>query len=183
MNRLTEEKRYWNKAAEDPKVDEKYISDLTEGWDEALGTLKPKVLEIGCGVGRLMKRDYYGIDISSKMLEIAKKRKPECHFKLCDGKSIPFPDNTFRSVYCVLVFQHIPFEEVKEYITEAHRVLKKKGIFRFQFIEGKEEGPFCQNHSLDRIVNAVSEKFNVYVGEIVQGVIHPKWTWMTAHKE
>lgn len=183
MDRLTQEKTYWNTAAEDPEVDDKYISNITEGFDEVIGCLPGKVLEIGCGVGRLMKPKYYGIDISSKMIDIAKKRHPECVFKLCDGRTIPYEDKTFNSVYCVLVFQHIPFDAVKGYIEEAYRVLKKNGIFRFQFIEGRESEPFSHHYDIDRMLNAVSNKFNVYAGEIEKGLIHPQWTWITAHKE
>ena len=106
MTRLDQEKTYWNECAKDPDVDIKYISDVsTEDCLDAIGVLDGFVLEIGCGVGRLMHSACTGIDISEDMLKIARKRKPDCTFIKNDGRTIPFEDSFFDSVYCVLVFQ------------------------------------------------------------------------------
>lgn len=146
MSRIQEEKNYWDKNALDDEVDIKYISDADDKWClYDIGELTGNVLEIGCGVGRLMKDGYTGIDISQNMLDIAKKRKPKCHFKLTDGRTIPFKDKSFDTVYCYLVFQHLPKDAVKGYIDEAYRVLKKDGIFVFQWIIGDEDEPFSKH--------------------------------------
>lgn len=174
MDRIQEEKQYWNKAAQDPEVDMKYICDLDTGKClEAIGELEGKVLEIGCGVGRLMKDGYCGIDISEKMLEIARKRKPNCEFKLTDGRSIPYEDNTFDSVYSMLVFQHLPIEAVETYIKEVRRVLKENGVFIFQYIRGKEDAPFSKHHSI------IPRGFSFHEET---GLVHPQWTWVHATK-
>jgi len=180
MNRLTKEKNYWNKASKDPKVDIKYISDIGKApFLDLLGKelKKGKTLEIGCGVGRLMQDGYCGIDISEGMLEIAKKRKPKCHFKLSDGRSIPYKDETFDSVYCVLVFQHIPFDAVQFYIDEASRVLKKDGVFIFQMIHGDEDEPFSKHHRVGKLNIAKFSK-----DRALHGLIHPQWTWIKLTK-
>lgn len=179
MNRVLLEKKYWNSAALDSEVDQKYISDVNDGFDEMLGELDGKVLEIGCGVGRLLKDGWYGIDISENMLATAMVRKPKCHYKICDGRNIPYANETFDSVYCVLVFQHLPIDAVEDYIYEASQVLKKGGKFIFQFIEGTEDEPFSHHHSLDKVKKFLkNEGFTIEY--IKKGVIHPLWTWIKA---
>lgn len=180
MSRIDEEKNYWNTAATDPQVDVKYISDIPTKQFEWIHTqLFGKVLEIGCGVGRLMKPGYYGIDISNKMLKIAQERQPDCRFKLADGRIIPYSDSSFDSVYSVLVFQHLPLEAVAGYIAETKRILKKRGVFIFQFIEGTEDAPFSKHHSLDEIKKLLIPEYSV---TLKRGLIHPLWTWVTARK-
>lgn len=182
MNRITEETNYWNKAAKDPEVDKKYIADVsTPECLAVIGKSGGKVLEIGCGVGRLMADGNYGIDSSEEMLKIARKRKPNCHFKLSDGRTIPYDDNTFDFAYCMLVFQHIPFEAVTAYISEVKRVLKKGGLFRFQFIEGNEQAPFSKHHSLQELMKHV-ESEGFHVTSIERALVHKQWTWVTIQK-
>lgn len=178
MDRIYVEKSYWNEAAKDPQVDDKYISDIPDnGFLERLMQPEGKVLEIGCGVGRLMEDGYSGIDISEEMLKIARERKPKCEFKLTDGRTIPYPDESFDVVYCVLVFQHLPLEAVRGYVKEAERVLKKGGKFVFQLIEGEEDALFSKHHFLP----------SVLAGSSFEGIAskggHPLWTWVVAHKK
>lgn len=179
MSRIKLEQDYWNKAALDPQVDEKYICDLPrQDFIKLLHSLgvdrNKKTLEIGCGVGRLMAPGFFGIDISENMLEIAKQRRPDCEFKLTDGREIPYPNETFDTVYCVLVFQHLPKEAVDGYIREAHRVLRYGGNLVFQYIQGTEDAPFSKGHFPD------TSSFKAI--ERNEALIHPSWTWIKAIK-
>lgn len=153
-------KEYWQQAALDPQVDDKYICDVsTLLCLEDLGELKGKVLEIGCGVGRLMQNNsqYYGIDISDNMLKIAKKRKPKCNFSLSENNTIPYKNNMFDTIFCYLVVQHLKPEEVQQYFNEAYRVLKENGTFTFQFIQGTEREPLS-NHYTKKEMEIIAEK-------------------------
>lgn len=182
MNRVDEEKQYWDMAALDSLVDEKHISSLpTEDCMTAVGNWAGEVLEIGCGVGRLMQPNWCGVDISENMLEIAQKRHPECHFYLNDGRTLPFDDGVFHVVYSVLVFQHLDEEGIKSYIKEAYRVLDILGIFRFQFIEGNEHEPFSQHYSLDSLLKWL-EDVGFTVKTVDKGLVHYQWVWVTAQK-
>ena len=182
MNRQQFEREYWNKNALDPEVDKKYISDLDTGEClEAIGKLEGEVLEIGCGVGRLMKRGYHGIDISENMIDIARERKSECIFQVNNGQDIPYPDDYFNSVYSVLVFQHIPIANVYYYISEASRVLKDKGKFVFQFIEGDEDEPFSKHYNLSDIVE-IMDYNDFVVKSVKKSLVHHMWTWVYAKK-
>ena len=182
-SRIKQEKDYWNKAALDPEVDTKYISDLPdEKYFEALGDLKGRVLEIGCGVGRLMKPGYYGIDISSEMLDIAKSRHPTYNFEITDGRSIPYKAQFFDTVFSVLLFQHLSLRAVKKYINEAFRVLKTGGVFRFQFIEGTEDEPFSKHHNAKEIVD-IMEEVGFTVDSMDRGLVHISWSWLIGRKK
>ncbi|MDE5073206.1 MAG: glycosyltransferase, partial [Trichodesmium sp. St5_bin8] len=103
-----------------------------------------KVLEIGCGVGRLIKylREKFaqvdGVDISENMIQFARQY-------LADGKQNgevyvnngydlqQLPDQNYDFVYSTIVFQHIrSISIVKSYFQETLRVLKPGGYFRLQ---------------------------------------------------
>lgn len=181
-NRIEVEKNYWNVAAQDVEVDRKYISNLSEKPVlKKLGKLKHRVLEIGCGVGRLMKQDYYGIDISERMIFIAKQRKPGCNLQVSDGRTIPFEDKYFNSVYSVLVFQHIPFQGFLNYTMETARVLRNGGKFIFQFIEGDEEEPFSCHYDIQKVRHVLKEA-GFTVNSVKKGLGHEQWTWITSTK-
>lgn len=174
MDRVDQEHDYWNENAQDPEVDIKYISDRdVKLCKKDLGELKGKVLEVGCGVGRLMEDGWYGIDISENMLEIAQKRNNTLKLFQSDGRLIPFDDDFFDNVYCYLVFQHLQPDAVEVYIDEIHRVLKKGGTFTFQFIQGTEREPYSNHYTLEEI-----KRLTTYFesGKTFQSHAEKNWT-------
>lgn len=95
-----------------------------------------KVLDIGCGNGRLLdlfegKRvDYIGIDNSAGQIKEAVKRYPDRIFLQADALDLPFPDNSFDEVFSVAVLHEIPSSEFRErFLQEANRVLKPGGLY------------------------------------------------------
>jgi len=85
-----------------------------------------RILEIGCGTGFFTDRlardgyDVFGIDISSSMLSVA-KRKSKINGKLiiADAKRIPFADNSFDSAVFITSLEFI--DNPEDAITEAKR--------------------------------------------------------------
>jgi len=180
--RVELEKNYWNTNASDPDVESKYICDIDDAArKEAIGHLDGRVLEIGCGTGRLLNPHWFGIDISQKMLNIAKNKKPICNYSLCDGRTIPFEDDYFDNVYCVLVFQHIPFDGFVQYVQETARVLKTGGQFIFQIIEGKVEGDFSQHYNLKEVEKTLKDAGLTVISE-KKGIGHDSWLWIKSEK-
>lgn len=95
---------------------------------------RDKVLDIGCGNGRLLQLfkdidiDYTGVDSSEKLIEIARQHYPNKKFQLAEALKLPFPNNYFDKVYAIAVLHHIPSEELRlEFLREARRVLHSEG--------------------------------------------------------
>ncbi len=101
------------------------------------------VLEIGCGIGRLLRpmaahfRRVIGFDVSSKMIErsheyLGDLQNVETYTN--DGSTLPdVADDSVDFCYSYICFQHIPRKEfIASYLREALRVLKPGGVFKFQ---------------------------------------------------
>ncbi len=183
LDRKKLERDYWDKAALDPEVDEKYISDIsTEECIEAIGELPGRVLDLGCGVGRLTKHyKAWGCDISEEMLKIARRRNPDLIFYKGNGRTLPYKDNQFHSAFCVLLFQHLKGPIISSYMCQVFRVLKPGGIFRFQYIPGTEQEPFSNHYDGKQIRKWLKLSGLEFVKED-EGLCHPLWSWVTARK-
>lgn len=125
------------------------------------------VLDIGCGIGRMAvpftsylspNGKYEGFDIVKSGIEWCTKnissRYPNFQFKLIplqndlyiDGKRekaanlrFPYENNSFDFVFLTSVFTHMLEDDVTNYISEIHRVLKDDAIcFATFFILDKE---------------------------------------------
>jgi len=102
-----------------------------------------KALDFGCGVGRLSRAmaGYFstvtGVDASAAMIGLAREyhagEYSTIRFVHHDQPGLSlFGNNTFDFILSVLVLQHIPVEEGKNYLREMARVLKPGGILLFQ---------------------------------------------------
>ena len=70
-----------------------------------------KILDLGCGNGRLYELfrektvDYYGVDFSEGLIEIARKRYPQFKFQVADAFNLPFSADFFDKVFNIAVLQ------------------------------------------------------------------------------
>lgn len=94
------------------------------------------VLSLGCGSGidshSLKKKGAsrsVGIDISKKLIEIAKREYPDCEFIVGDMEKLPFGDAEFDVVYSSFALHYLPTYE--KAFREAYRVLKLNGVLVF----------------------------------------------------
>lgn len=133
---------------------EKDYDFIAKEWDKSRDLAKPhqirntkgikksdKVLDVGCGnavlYDILAKKsiDYTGIDISQKLLQIARQRikrlkSNKDKTKLIKGTliNLPFKKNQFDWVLALAVLHHIPSRVLQENaVKEIYRVLKLKG--------------------------------------------------------
>lgn len=121
-----------------------------------------RVLDIGCGVGRLaiglklhlghMPR-YTGIDLDSGCIgwcnrhlaepgvrfvriNVANERYNPLGKPLSDGSRLPFPSASFDVVHLYSVFSHMRSQDVRVYLHEIRRLLAPSGrVFLTAFIE------------------------------------------------
>ncbi|SIO28975.1 Methyltransferase domain-containing protein [Singulisphaera sp. GP187] len=107
-----------------------------------------RVLDFGCGVGRLTQalgdsfQECDGVDISAAM--IARARQHNRHGDRCryhvnarDDLAI-FADNTFDLVYTNIVLQHMQPKYARSYIAEFLRIIVPGGLVFFQMPAGTE---------------------------------------------
>jgi len=94
-----------------------------------------KILDLGCGNGRLLeifkdkKIDYFGIDSSEKLIEIAKKKYHTAKFQVGDILNLSFPNNFFDKVFAIRILHHIPSHNFRlQLLKEIKRVLKPEGF-------------------------------------------------------
>jgi len=93
-----------------------------------------RILDLGCGEGEFLKicedreLETVGIDVSSYALSEAQKKTKGKLLKLdLEKKQIPFPDDTFETVTCFDLVEHL--RRVDLLFKEVKRVLKNGGVF------------------------------------------------------
>jgi SAM-dependent methyltransferase len=129
-----DEERFWARGTQ--VVDE--ICELLGCELEA----SDRVVEIGCGVGRLT-RELAGrtahvdaLDVSEQMLELARSYNPgleNVRWLQGDGESLAVDDASANVCFSHVVFQHIPDPAITlGYVREMGRVLADGGWAAFQ---------------------------------------------------
>lgn len=133
-----------------------------------------KILDSGCASGRFFgvlkskKVHYFGVDLSDKLIDIAKDKYPEADFRVADALNLPFPDDFFDKVYSISVLHNIPSKELQlQYLKEAKRALKPGGtlILRvWDFWKRKEGWRLFLKYSLLKFFNKSKlDFFDVFV--------------------
>ncbi|MEL7144139.1 MAG: class I SAM-dependent methyltransferase [Cyanobacteria bacterium J06643_4] len=96
---------------------------------------KAKILDIGCGQGRLTKKlsdmgfAVSGTDTSTGMLAQAQKSAPECDFCRCQNNQLPWENDVFDVAIAITLFTSVPSDkEQRQIISELKRVLKHDGL-------------------------------------------------------
>jgi ubiquinone/menaquinone biosynthesis C-methylase UbiE len=108
-----------------------------------------RMLEIGCGVGRMTRmlarifEHITGVDISEEMIRQARENTADLNnvdLLVGDGCTLTaLPDASYDFAFSFIVFQHIPaYNVIASYCREVHRVLKPRGLFKFQ-VQGHTE--------------------------------------------
>lgn len=100
---------------------------------------KSKVLEIGCGSGRIMKLIlerkktidlFVGIDFSMSALKRARHsflKNEDVNLVCADAIHLPFKNYVFGNVYSNSFLEHLLAEDVFEVVKEATRILNNNG--------------------------------------------------------
>lgn len=149
-------------------------------------SLSGRVLDLGCGPGRLLvpMADRFPkvgfVDIAQGMLDRVESR-PNISTLLCDGGSLP-ETGPLCAAYSMIVFQHVELSLVCHYIRRIGEQLVPGGLFRFQFIEGQRADFLNHHHPFAEILNALEEA-GMILRKASRGQLYPEWTWVTASKK
>ena len=170
-----EQKEYYNKTAKE--YDKWHIetksAKIIDAWNFA--NLKKfvannkihKTLDLGCGTGRLsnsllqISDQVYGVDVSTEVLKIAKKKYPKLKLSQAEVTDLPYQDNYFDLLIINGALHH--FFAVEETLKEAYRVLKSGGLFVLLGEPNKNYlkfyNPFFYLWALSRIFIKIADLF------------------------
>jgi len=87
-----------------------------------------RVLDLGCGTGRLCDFAGEGCDASLRSIEIARAKHPLKRFIQADLAELPYPDASFDAAFCFHVFMHCRMPQIEALLREASRVLRPGGL-------------------------------------------------------
>lgn len=137
-----------------PPEEEAKLQECFDRWDVRSGE---RVLEPGCGSGRLTERlaravgargMVFGCDLSSGMIDLARARQlPEqAMVMVCSINSVPFNDVFFDKIICLHAFPH--FSDFRLSLAEMARVLKPEGDLWIEHFKGRDHiNDFHRNSS------------------------------------
>ncbi|WP_363252253.1 class I SAM-dependent methyltransferase [Ruminococcus sp.] len=150
-----------------------YPDVLTELEKEPFNDL----LDCGCGTGPMLtllhakypEKHYTGIDLTPKMIEVAKAKKMEnVELIVGDCENLPFEENSFDVVICCQSFHHYP--NPQDFFDNVHRVLRPNGrlILRDMTMKSKAVRWFCNHIEIPLIHLSGKGDVKIYSREDIQ---------------
>ena len=132
--------RYWRQQ---PAYKGKGVAELPPEWNEenlerilkfCRDKIQGRVLDVGCGDGfftaqilqRFNLKNVYGLDISSKAVDLARLKHPEINFQQSALNHIPEETNSIDSITMIEVIEHLV--DIEGTLKELFRVMKPGGI-------------------------------------------------------
>jgi ubiquinone/menaquinone biosynthesis C-methylase UbiE len=138
-----------------------------------------RVLDVGCGPGRLVKvfaervapnGSVAGIDPSPQMIKRAtaraRKHRVAVNFQVAYAQGLPFPDAAFDAASCTLALHHVADDDQQTAVAEMYRVLKPGGrLLIAEFHRGagrrRHPGPRWLRHSTEDMLEKALQLINV----------------------
>lgn len=90
-------------------------------------------LDVGCGVGftdrHLVHRfgKVLGVDVSEAIIERAAIENPSADYRVYDGRTLPFADESVDVTFAICVVHHVPTSDWGSFASEMARVLRPGG--------------------------------------------------------
>lgn len=104
-----------------------------------------KIIDIGCGGGRDAEwfvangYDYTGIDASASMIELAKAKKLQAQFLVCDFYRLKFARNSYDGFWAACSLVHVPKNELGSVLDQIKKIIKRGAIGFIAVKEGSGE--------------------------------------------
>lgn len=141
-----------------------------------------KVLDVGCGAGLpvskfLAKRfDVLGIDITDKMIGLAKKNVPNAKFKKMNMINLKFKPETFDLICSFFSLFHVKKTKIPEILKNFYKFLKKEGYLVIALGELKKNREYFSNFLGKKLyfVEISEDKFKKMLRDIGFKIIYMK---------
>ena len=152
----------WNKVAllyQDKFMDLDLYNDSYDLFCQQLLNTHPSVLEIGCGPGNitrylLAKRPDIAItavDVSPKMIELAKGNNPAANCKVMDCREIDTLKTSFDGIISGFCIPYLSETDITKFLNDCNHLLKDNGVLYLSFVEGdKSKSGFKKGSTGDR---------------------------------
>ena len=159
--------REFTKAAEMYESEHAGIYEMCrEDYPYIAGELEKQpytdLLDCGCGTGPMIsllyqrnpQKHYTGIDLTPKMIEIAKAKGLQgTEWIVGDCENLPFEDNSFDVIICSSSFHHYP--NPQRFFHSASRVLRSGGRLILQDYTAPKGILWLMNHTEIPLANLV----------------------------
>jgi SAM-dependent methyltransferase len=102
------------------------------------------VADLGCGPGHLTRHlstlglDAFGIDLSTKMIEIARAAYPDLRFEVGSMTALDLDDGALSGVFAHYSTIHTPPARLPRVFAEVHRVLAPGGYLHLAFLADRD---------------------------------------------
>lgn len=102
------------------------------------------VADVGCGPGRVtaflrhLGLDAFGIDLSPRMIGIARRDNPGVRFEVGSMTDLPLPDASVAGLLAYYSLIHIPDDAVPQVLAHFHRALRPGAPLLLGFHVGDE---------------------------------------------
>ena len=112
--------------------------------DRFAGSISGLACDLGCGPGQIARYlrergvDVCGIDLSSEMVEQARRLNPGIEFTQGNMLSLDVADERYGGIAAFYSIIHIPRDEVVAALCEMKRVLRPDGLLLLSFHIGDE---------------------------------------------
>lgn len=175
-----------------------------DDWSKPTGDIMPlllkgvktggTVLEIGCGVGRLLGpmalhfEKVIGLDIAPNMLALATeylKGTRNITLALIKDDIFPVANDSADYIFSIIVFQHIYYREViQHYLAEIRRTLRPSGLVRIQTMKGEPGMTGGHGYYYRSLEEFVAEFTNagLQIVDAQEKLWEDSYLWVTATK-
>jgi ubiquinone/menaquinone biosynthesis C-methylase UbiE len=89
------------------------------------------VLDLACGTGRFLPFATAGLDVSAKMIEVAKTKYPDKTFFQASATDIPIETGTYDAVFSLHLFMHLSQSKIQAIVNESYRIIRPNGVLIF----------------------------------------------------
>lgn len=147
-----------------------------------------RVLDLGCGTGRIMvplakkhrQYSFYGVDSSKEMLDCV-----PAHHNIAiyhnDGLTIPSAIPPINFAYSMLMFQHLPHTMQFNYLEQVYHHLDSTNLVLFQHVIGTENAPLSYQVSISELLQWYTV-IGYRVHDTPPDPLQSTWAWVIAQR-
>jgi ubiquinone/menaquinone biosynthesis C-methylase UbiE len=105
---------------------------------------KGAICDMGCGPGHIARflhdagANVFGLDLSSRMIEEARRLNPEISFRQGNMLALDLPDTSLAGIAAFYAIVNLPRQALTQVFREMARVLKPDGLLLLAFHIGDE---------------------------------------------